>query len=409
MSRYFKVQIKRLKRLFPFILAVTVILFSGLMMVFSGIVQIFDENEDNKIFQIGIAGDTDNDYFKFGIIALETFDSSRFSIKIVEMEEAEAEKALGRGDISAYVVMPDGFVSAALRGDVMPIKYVTTSGAVGMTSIFKEEITLSIQQLFASSVKGVFGLENALDNNGYDYLSYNYINKLNIKYIDLIVDRAGIYTVKELGINAGANIAQYLFCGITVLFLLLIGLPYATVFIKKDRSLNKLLAAENVSLFKQIICEWGAYFLSVTLIVAIVLSVLTVIMGAVKGGEYSEILNKQNIILLFLKILPVIALTTAFNVFLFEIANDIVSGVLLQFFATLSLCYVTGCMYPIYAFPKVVQRISPFLPTGIARGYLIGCITEETSVTNLLGVIVYFVLFFGAAVTVKQYKTVRKG
>ena len=112
---------------------------------------------------------------------------------------------------------------------------------------------------------------------------------------------------------------------------------------------------------------------------------------------------------MFLKILPVIALTSAFNVFLFEIANDIVSGVLLQFFATLSLCYVTGCMYPIYAFPKVVQRISPFLPTGIARGYLIGCITEETSVTNLLGVIVYFVLFFGAAAAVKQYKTVRKG
>lgn len=409
MGKYFKVQIKRLAKLFPFILVVTVILFSGLTMVFSGIVKIFDESSDNKIFQIGIAGDTDNQYFKVGIVALETFDSSRFSIKIVEMEEKEAEKALGRGDISAYVVMPDGFVSAALRGDVMPIKYVTTSGAVGMTSIFKEEITLAIQQLFASSTKGVFGLENALDNNGYEYLSYNYINQLNVEYIDLIVDRSGTYTVKELGISAGTNIAEYLFCGITVLFLLLIGLPYATVFIKKDRSLSKVLASKSVSVFRQMICEYGAYFLSVALIAAIVLSALSIIMGTVNGGQYSEILNKQNIILLFLKILPVIALTSAFNVFIFEIANDIVSGVLLQFFATLSLCYITGCMYPIYAFPKIVQRISSFLPTGIARGYLIGCVTEETSVINLLGIVIYFILFFAVAAAVKQYKTVRKG
>ena len=42
-----------------------------------------------------------------------------------EMEEKEAQKKLVTGEIAAYIVMPDGFVTAALKGEVIPIKYVT--------------------------------------------------------------------------------------------------------------------------------------------------------------------------------------------------------------------------------------------------------------------------------------------
>jgi len=126
---------------FPFVLTVTVALVVGMSILLSGLLNIFyDENSANT-FTVGITGDTDNAYMQWGLAALQSIDADQFSIAVAEMTEDEAQKALEKGEIAAYVILPQDFMDNALAGDVMPITYVTSAGMEGVTTLMKKEIT----------------------------------------------------------------------------------------------------------------------------------------------------------------------------------------------------------------------------------------------------------------------------
>ncbi len=400
MEKYFKAQLKRLLKLFPFVLVVSLILLFSGAIAFKGIAKATLESEENKIFQIGICGDTQNEYFKVGMAALENFDSSRFTIKLTEMEESAAKEMLKKGELYAYAVIPKGFVNSVLRGNILPIKYVSNDNNVGMTTIFKNEITTAIEQLVIASQKGVFGLETALYENGNGNIAYKSINNLNIEFIDMIIGRTEMYSVEELGIASGSSFMEYFVCGLAVVLLLLIGLPYASVFIKKDYALNKLLKASNLSVGSQVAAEYFSYFLSV----AGVSAVLFVLSGAGLSIFFDVGTSFADVMILFVKILPIIALTTAFGYFFDVMSGDIISGVLMQFFVSVFLCYITGCFYPLYAFPVFIQKIAPYLPTGAARDYMAGCITQNSVIIPLVILLGYTAAFFFAAKEIKKRK-----
>ena len=404
MKRYFGLQLKRLMKNFPFALTVVIVLFISLVIIFSSFVNMNEASDENQTFKIGISGDTDNQFFQIGKSALETFDSSRFSISFVELSELEAEKQLQKGEISAYAVMPEGFIEDALAGKVGKIKYVTSTGSVGLVSIFKNEITKVVQEILTCSQKGVFGLEEALVDNGQDDLVRKHINKINIEYIELIVSRGEMYTVEELGISDGLSLPQYLLCGITVLYVFIIGLPYVGGIVKKDLSLQKVISAKGYGFFKQLTSETCAYMVVLLCSVVAILSAVAIICVTYPSVLKNETLEILDLLKFAIQILPVVFLAASFCIMIFEFTDNIVSAVLLQFFLAVSLCYITGCLYPIYTFPVAVQKMAPFLPMGSARVYLQNCVAGEFSFASMIRVVLFAVLFFVVTLLVRKYK-----
>lgn len=404
MKMYLYLQFKRMLRVFPYVLLVTALLASGLAAVFSGIMQLESESADQQRFQIAVVGDTDDPYISLGKTALESFDSTRFSLELVIMEEAEAKAAIQRGDISVYVVIPEGFVEAALYGEVKTIKYVTTAGSIGITSIFKEEITQAIVELLTYSQKGIYGTQGALEANGHKSHSLinKHVNAISIDYAEFLFTRSGLYEVEELGVSDGLSLAQYYFCGIAVLFVFLLGLPYAALFVKKDYSLNRMLFSGGYSPLKQLLCEYVAYFAAMLLLVGVITGGLAVL------GSSMEMFDATIAVDIGIKMIPVVAMIAAFNIMVFEISGNIVGGVLLQFFSGVAMCYISGCFYPIYALPQVMQVVSRFLPTGLARGYLANCIIGDNVFINFVGVVVYLFVFFALAVVARAVKIAKK-
>lgn len=404
MKKYFYLQFKRLMHIFPFAFSVAVVLLISLALVFSGFMKINAEDANNQTFQIGVAGDTDDYFFQMGKKALETFDSSRFSIGFVELSEEDAAKQLEKGNLSAYVVIPKGFINDALSGEINSIKYVTSAGSIGLVSIFKSEITKVIEEILVCSQKGVFGLEDALvDNEIYDSV-YDHINTVNIQYIDHVINRGEMYTTQELGISDGTSLSEYLICGIGILFLFIIGLPYVGAFVKKDMSLHRVISAKGYNYKKQITSELLSYVLVLFVsVVAILLAlfVVCVLRPSLIPVDSFGLLSAFKILVL---ILPIVFLAASFCTMLFEFTVDIVSAVLLQFFVSVSLCYISGCLYPIYTFPITVQKIAPFLPMGAARTYLQGCFSKEFSWTGFLGTVLFSILFFGVTCLVRKHR-----
>lgn len=379
MGRYFYLQCKRLSRSLPGALLVILILCLCLGLLFSLTLNKEESREENKIFSVALAGQTDDPFFQLGLRALEAFDSSRFSLEIRTLSESDAYAALQQGDISAYAVIPDGFMDAAMTGNILPIRFVTTTGNATMVSVFKDEVTRMITQVLIQSQKGVYGMADALEDN--ELPVSGHMDKLALRYVEYILLRDQIYSLQELGIGDRLQLQEYLLCGLSVLFLLLTCLTFAPKLLRADPALRQLLKSRGKHLWKQLLCDFGAYF-----IVLLPIGLLPV-----AGGRYLALLQPA------WQVIPavclVVLLCAAFSFCLYRFCTQLLSGILLQFFVSVSMCFICGCMYPVFFFPEALQKLGAWLPAGLARSLLAGCITGEFSPGVWLAALGYSGLF----------------
>lgn len=386
MGKYFYLQCKRVARYLPGALCVVLVLLGGLLTAFSVMVQQSARSEHNQKFQVAVVGTAGDSFVQMGLAALKTFDSTQFSIEIVEMEERQAHQALERGQIGAYIVIPEGFVDEAMNGHILPLKFVSTTGAAGVVSVFKEEVTEVISLLLLESQRGVYGMQGAMKDNDIGGRGKK-MDALALTYVEYVLTRDRTYSLQELGISDALGFEGYMLCGLAVLFLMLVCLPFAPLMVRRDMSLGRMLAARGRGAMKQALCDLAAYGLG--LLVMIVL--LAVLAAAVFGGK----LERLDLPRLLAQALPVLGMVAAFSFMLYALSSDLIGGVLLQFFVTLAMCFVSGCMYPVYFFPVTVQKMAAWLPAGIARSQLAGCITGEVppqSLALLLGYTAAFCL-----------------
>lgn len=406
MSSYFATQWKRVMKTFPFILLVTVVLFAVVAVLLFGMLRSYADSEENTVFSVGITGDTDNEMLQVGIAAFQSFDESRFTIDFVEMEEAQAEQALATGDIYAYLLLPEDFMDKALVGDMEPMYYVTSAGANNLATMFKNEITSLATGVVISSQQGSFGLQEALEDNGIQDEDGELVNQLALEYTGAILKRAEAVTVQELGISEGMRMSEYYLCGMAILFLMLLGLPFVTLYAGQDRALHALLLSKGVSSHRQVFSEWWSHFVALVCLIGavflppLVLSAVTGVALPLQSGEVWI-----QLVILFV---PVLLMISTLNMFIFELGSNVVGSGLLHFFTTLCLCYVSGCFYPVYTFPRAVQAVEQFLPTGVARELLAMPLTGDFSLWPMVGVLLYGGLFMAATLLVRARKLRRR-
>ena len=377
MGKYFQLQCKRLLRYLPGVLIATLVLLGGILLAFQLMMGQNDDREENKKFFVALCGQTDHPFLQMGITAMTSFDSTQMALEVVELEEKDAARALAAGDISAYAVIPEGFIEAAFAGEILPIKFCTTNGATGMVSLVKEEFSRVISDLLLNSQMGTYAVWDALVDNGLRDRTPGQMDRMALEYVDYILVRDRMYTVEELGIGDSLGLEGYLISGLGVLFLLLLCLPFASQMIPGDPALGRMLCSKQKSPWKQALCDFLAY-LSALLCILLILVVVAAIC-------LPETIN----ILMVFKILPVLLFAAAFSFMIYSLSRDIIGGVMLQFFVPMALCFVSGCLYPVDFFPVKVQQLAQWLPTGLARGQLAGCITGSTPGWILPGLLGY--------------------
>ncbi len=408
MKKYFYLQLKRVFKLLPALLVACILLCVGLGTFLVGMIENDKNDQKNQKFKIYVVGSTEDNYLNMGVKALETLDSTRFAVEIKQTDEKEAKESFEAGKIAAYVVIPEGFAEAASHGDIMKIKYYTTDSAVGVVSIFKDEITKTISDILVNSQKGVYGLAEALRENTSVENINEHMNKLSFEYVSLILKRSEVYVVDVAGVSDGLSTAGYFLCGILTLFILLLGIVATGVFVKKDNSLCRVISAKRGGALKQILSEYFAYFLLIFVFGGLVLT--AVLIAVTKTGFIPDLswLNISDIPIVLIKAIPAFMVITSLQFLLFEISSALVSGVLLQFGMAVSLGYVSGCFYPIYFFPESVQKLSEILPSGLARTHFANIVCNENQSSTLLYLAIYFFVFMLIAFFVRQYKIVGK-
>lgn len=394
MKKYCILQLKRVVRFLPWALCVVLVLFGCMSLVFTAMTNTQSEDDDAKI-RIAVVSSDDSSYLQWGLAAMQ-FDSTAMSLKLVRMEEGEAMRALERGEVAAYVVFPENFIDDAMTGDVGQLRLVSTVGATGLISIFKEEVTVLVDKILSACENGAYGAGDAVADNGFEQRYYEHVNELSLEYVDFLFDRSRMYRVENLAQDS-LPLPQYMLGGLSVLLLMLCCLPFAPLFIRQDHALERMLHSRQIGLLRQTLAEFFAYLAALTVLLAVVVAV----------PRCSNMLPAQvSVFTLFLGAIPALLMAAALSYCLYTLSDHLVGGILLSFFAVLVLGFAGGCMYPVQMFPVTMQHLAAVLPTGIARQSITGCFLEG-KLGGILPLLGYSTAFLTVAIGLRGYKAGR--
>ena len=243
MRRYLLLQLKRLVRILPPVLLVAAVLFGCMSLAYDAIGRISNDAGEQAKFKVGLVGTAGDSYMQMGLAAVESFDSTRFSVEFDQMEEKEAEAAMRWGKLAAFIQFPEGFMDAAMYGDIMPIKFVTSVGSDGLVSMVKEELTGVVEIMIAHTQKGIYGAGAAAGDHGGNAGAA--IDGISLQYVEFIISRSKGYKVVEIGTFDGLGMDGYLISGLCIVLFMLICLIFAPAMIRRDQAMARMLKSRS--------------------------------------------------------------------------------------------------------------------------------------------------------------------
>lgn len=403
---YIRMQIKRVGRSLPAVLLPAVALVGIAALLCQMIWSMSEDSADKKKVEIALVGDLSDPYLKLGMYVLEDMDPVHDTVTFLPMSEEEAIQKLDRGQITAYAVIPEGLVESIMRGENKKVTYVAAGGSAEMVSVLVRELLEAVSTFLVETQNSVYGMQRILEKYGMEEQIQAATVEFDLRYMDLFLNRAQIYEVKEIGLSNELSLQGYYVCSILLLFLLLWGITCSPLFVKKGLAFQKLLRAGGQKVWMQVTGEYVAYVLLMAVCVLAIAAVLAAGIRAVQVPVPEwEAAGQGELFLLAVRALPVMAMISAVQLFLFELVTGIVSGVLLQFLSAVCMGYLSGCFYPISFLPSGIQKISSFLPSGIGLRYLDACMPGQAGAgRELPGIVISALLFLGLTMAVRKQK-----
>lgn len=405
-SSYFFAQLKRVFKILPIQLLINLVVgvcvgSLAVLFVREGVLA-----PGRMKYRIGVVGDMTDSYLGFGLGTLQAVDDSRFIIELVGMEEAEAKEAFHRGDLYAYVRIPDGLIESIENGaNDRPVTYIVEEGQRGLGSIVMTEIVDVVSGLITSTQSGIYGMQEILMDYGKTEGFWEATDELNFRYFDIVLGRKNLYDMEILGIANGLSTGGYYFCGILIFTLLLSGISNSLLFSKRSRGLPRFLAAKGVGAAGQVAGEYLAYTgMEVVCILEMFLMLAAVFgSGIISIAEWKG-MGARPLPVFLMSFFPVILMVSAMQFLIYETVENVVSSVLLQFLCAVSMGYLSGFFYPAGFFPEILRKAGEILPTGAAMRWTGGCMTGTFSWTAFTGIITYLLCFLAMSVLVRKSK-----
>lgn len=406
---YLYIQFRRILKLLPVLMAMTLIVF-GCVGAFAVLYLNSDAmTEGSRKYRIAVVGNTSDSYLGFGVAALSKLDDSRFMVEFPTMTESEARQALVRGEVTSYAVIPDDLVNSIVYGtNDAPVTFVGSTGQKGITGILVEELTEIVSTLIVRSQSAIYGMQNILWNHGLGAQWKEATDSLNLRFIDMVLKRTQVCDLEVLGLSNGLSTGEYYFGSMLIFFLLLAGINSSPLFGRRNEELMRLMASRGVGAFRQVAGEYLVYlFLNLCCLLGVFLVLIpvfgngTVSLAGWDGMEANVLMG------FYVRLIPVAAAFAAMQFLLYELTSGVVSSILLQFICGISMAYLSGCFYPASMFPDVLKRIGELVPTGLALSYADAKLMGESSLTAVMGLIIYLAVFLGLSVFARSCRIQR--
>ncbi len=372
-----------IKRLLPSLFSILFISLTLILIILS----LLSFSDRKELKKIGVVSYTDDFYVDMASAIL----SETEHFETVQLSEDEAKKRLISGEIQGYAVVPENFIESAMKGKNVPFSYVLLKKPSSLSHLLTGEIVESVSVLLTESQRAVYGMRQFLKDSGKREKLTAETEKMSFSIISKILAREDFFETENLSERESPTFFEYYFISAVLVFHLILGMSLSGYMIKENLSLSILLSSRGVSVTRQIIYEWTAFFI----ITGSFSFFISVIAGLVLGVNNT----------LFL-VLP-LALLSSFQFFIYEISGSVVAGTLTQFFSSFLFAYISGYFYPSYFFPEGVRKIASVLPTGKAFALSESIIKKGEILSVFLICFLYIAFFLLLSVTVRKVRTKR--
>ena len=364
---YLRLQWKRTLRYLPPILGATAILLAAALLFGMTKFRAYRDDDARRKINVGVAGDLENRWVKLGMEMLEKMDSSRYVFSFLPMDETTALRRLRAGTISAYAVIPEGFAHGLATGNPVPIRYVSTEGAVGIDTMLTDEIVRLLGKLLLETENSVYGAQDYIADHFPKLDPDEEGNTLAATYMRQLLMRENLFRVEIVGLGNGLGFVEYYVCALLLLLLLLWGLACAPMFFRRSAELRRMLAANGLKPWAQVLAEYLAYL---ALLLPLLLALVLAVGGAAAPLEERLGVSLANAPVIAKRIFMPALVFAALQLLLFELANDPVGAMLTQFVTAIVMGFASGCFYPAGFLPEALRRFGEVLPSGAAMRWL---------------------------------------
>lgn len=405
---------RRMVKSLPAVLLMTLLL-SGAIGLFAW-QQLGIQSSDplGEKLRVGLVGKFGGSYMGFAYESVIHMDSSRNTFEFIECTEEEARARVEDGSLLAYVKVPDGFITALVNGENLPVQLVIAGTQGGLGSQLIEEISKMLSDFISETEAGIYGAIDLYNAHGHGDKTYDDSTLLSVEYLTNALRREELFSVTSLSEETGNILGYYASAGIVAL-ILFFGMNGASLLLTRDMAMTRLLKLRGLPVALQCLGEYLSYVL---LHLAVLASLsLVAILGSAAFDLFAHpeegILQKALGFFspgLILGILAAVLCLSALHFLLFSGVSRLLEGLLLSFLVFAALGYVSGLFYPLSFFPKVLRTIATFLPTNAAREEIAaameGTLWFQTSMTHMLILLVWGLVFFfgGLALRLRRCK-----
>ena len=386
---YLGLQFKRAAHFLPYILGIGVLLLAavGAYAAFAG--SNYDSDDSRSVVEIGLVGEIKEPYFDAMLYTVNHLDDLSMSLYINRMDEKTAFDKLNSGQISAVVLVPEGFEDRMNTDDPLPLTYVVSPTSTGLWDVLTDEIIHTTASLLCEGQNVIIGMRRygkvALPGSDRFQKSTEMVED----FVRIVLRRSNLFEVRETGIVAGQNFVAYLMSSLSAFYLLVWGVACAPFFSARRNEIHKILSSAGLGPAGQLAAEYLAYFFLLLVGTGVSALLAGVVLRVVLPDFLPMLLSDFSAAAVyFLRLTLVAAVFAALHFLLYELSRSTVAAILTQTLAAIAMGYVSGCFYSAEYFPAALQRVGSLLPPGAAMRFLAA--SDGRSLLVLSG---YFVLF----------------
>lgn len=337
---------------------------------------------------------SDDSAVSVGFQVIQNMDSIKSICRFVAMDEASAYDALMKGQISAIVEIPEGFVDDLMYGVNTPATIVIPESAGMETLIFRSMMSAGAKSL-ATSEAGIYAVSDFLEYYGYDEYVTPSQDELYDFYMKYAFNRMYFFKADKVSATGQTTTAGYYICSGLVLIIFLCAASVIDRFSNRPPAVTQSLRIGGIGNIYVRICE----YIGVVLMFYILICAAVIIAGFTPAADYIP-WNTQVAGALFISVLCIISII----MFICCAGDGGLISILCIFGAGIFMMYACGRILPEPYLPDAISRIGKYLPVKSICTLIESAFYNTDGGHSLAVCVIYTIVFIGGSLAATAVK-----
>lgn len=346
------------------------------------------ELSEGQTFSLAVVMDDDSNLATKVADAVMGMSEVNSTVDFLFTDKEDAIAKLESGQAIAALVIPENTAHNIVHGKNTPMTIIFPKDS-GFEAVIIKEVADAVATMLSSAQAGIYSIYDFYEVNNAAESIDDALLRMNLKYINLAATGNAMFDRTTVTATGSIPLITYYISGGLVLFALLFGINCFSFLNNMPSDASKRLSLNGTPLFMQGISEYLAT--AVTQLAAI----LIIIAPAVWIMSLFDLSLTASAIMGLVVTLPIFILISSGLVFAISKITTLGMGrIMLTFFSSLVMCFISGCFIPQIMLPDVLQTISRFFPSHYMINFCSNMMSGSFDGISMLMCLAFAVIIF---------------